>query len=164
MPFALALALACAPTGPPPSAPEAPPPRDAPYWVERSDLALDTALRATCEAAVADEAPVLLTFTAPWCLDCKQLRAMAAEEPARSEKARYHEVVIDVGRFERHEALRHHFQVASIAYLVALRPTDCTTPVTAWPLLAKGAFEPSGGRGARTPEQLAAWLAEARTR
>jgi thioredoxin-like negative regulator of GroEL len=142
----------------------APAPAPVAYWVERTDEQLDEHLRTTCEAAVEASQPVLLAFSAPWCIDCKKLRSLAEQPPAAAELEGWQKVVIDVGRFERHEALRHHFQVASIAYLVALRPTDCTQPVTAWPVLAKGPFEPvSRDDGVRTPEALATWLSAARS-
>jgi len=155
----LLLLLACGTTDP---APVAAPP-DEPYWVQRSDLELDDTLRATCEQAVAAEHPVLLVFSAPWCIDCQKMKALSAQSPLAEELVGWEKVVIDVGRFERHNALRMHFKVGSIAYLVALRPTDCVAPVTTWPVLASGTFEPaSGSKGARSAADVAEWLAAAR--
>lgn len=160
----------------PPPAPAVEAPAEAPttpaetpstpaHWTVRTDLELDDLLRDTCEAAVADGRPVLLEFSAPWCVDCKLLKRITDRDPVRSELESWHRVVVDVGRFERHDALREAFEVAAIARWVALRPTDCVTPVTRWPRLREGTLEPqSGQEGPRTDEDVLRWLVEARGR
>lgn len=146
------------------STPVAPAPKPAgPYWAERSDAELDAELSATCERAVASGKPVLLAFSAPWCIDCRTLRLLEDEPPLVEELARWEKVVVHVGRFDRHAALREAFGVDRIVYWSALRPTSCSRPASEWPVLRKGVFEPkSDPDGPRTPAAVAAWLAEAR--
>ena len=133
------------------------------YWVPRSDLELDDTLKRTCETARTQDKAVLLAFTAPWCGDCKKVRRLESESPLQEELAHWQTVRVDVGRFDRHELLREHFQVVGIAHWVALRPTDCAAPVTRWPVLRSGRLEPaSNPEGPRTATDLAAWLSTAR--
>jgi thiol:disulfide interchange protein len=159
------LLLACDPARSEPAAApaEAAPPAAAPYWVQRSDRELDDALRATCERATAAGQPVLLAFSAPWCSDCNRVRQLEGEDPLHSELAGWQELVVDVGRFDRHTALLEHFGVEGIAHWVALRPESCVVPVTRWRVLRSGRFEPaSNAAGPRTAADLAAWLVAAR--
>jgi thiol-disulfide isomerase/thioredoxin len=134
-----------------------------PYWQKRSPGELQVALRQACERARTRSAPVLLTFSAPWCSDCQVLRRMAEEPVLAEELGHWEKVVIDVGRFDRHQGLLEHFRIGSIAHQVALRPTDCAVDVTKWPVLAAGTFEVSSNpQGPRSAEDVAAWLAAAR--
>lgn len=156
--FALAI-LAC--SGPVEVPGEPPGARE--YWVERSGSELEALLDQTCATAVAEDKPVLLAFSAPWCMDCRQVRILSVEEPLRSEREVWEEVVVHVGRFTRHRDLLEAFDVKAIAYWVALQPTTCDAPVTAWPVLRQGTFEPlSNPNAGRTSVELARWLREAR--
>lgn len=134
-----------------------------PYWVPRTDLELDALLNETCAASVADRRPVLVAFSASWCLDCKLVRRWSEAGPLADELGRWHTVVVDVGRFDRAGPLREAFGVHSLAHWVALRPTDCDAPVPRWPQLRAGVLEPATG-AKTTPEAAAAWLAGARAR
>lgn len=134
-----------------------------PYFVKRSDGELAVELRSACERAATRDAPVLLTFSASWCGDCQQLRKLAEESVLSNELARWEKVVVDVGRFDRHQGLLKHFGVESIAYQVALRPTSCEESVTKWPVLSSGAFEvATNTTGPRTASDVATWLEKAR--
>jgi hypothetical protein len=71
--------------------------------------------------------------------------------------------VVHIGRFTRHRDLIAAFEVKGIAHWVALKPTDCAAPVTDWPVLRQGRFEPvSNPAAGRSAEELAAWLRAAR--
>ncbi len=132
-------------------------------WRPLSDLELAAELARACEAARADDKPVLLEFSAPWCADCKRMADLSRAEPLATELASWHHLVVDVGRFERHDALREAFEVAAIATLVALGPPEsCATPPTRWPRLASRLFEPATGAPA-TAESVRGWLVTARS-
>jgi thiol-disulfide isomerase/thioredoxin len=163
---ALLLACTAAPPAAPPTADPAPAasPSERPdraYWVARTDGELDAALDQTCAAAVAAGRPVLLQFSASWCVDCRRMRDFSQESPLRPALAEFQTLVIDPGRFDRHPDLLRAFDVAKLATWVALAPTDCRLPATAWPRLAHGAFEPATGAPV-TPDDLVAWLDAAR--
>lgn len=146
---------------PPPRLPD--PPNPSEYWVERSDAELNTVLGEACSSATAEKKPVLLAFSAPWCIDCRQMRALEAQPELAGELAGWEEVVVHVGRFDRHTALRERFKVGAIAHWVALAPTDCSADVTTWPVLRASTFEPqTGWFGAKTAPELRDWLVQAR--
>ncbi len=148
---------------PPPVLPD--PPAPASYWVERSDAALDAEIRSTCDAAVSDHAPMLMVFSAPWCIDCRQVRAMEQQPLLAEELTHWKKLVVHVGKFDRHEALRNTFNVGAIAHWVALRPEDCGAPIETWPVLRSGTFEPrTGFFGPKTEAELVEWLVETRSK
>ncbi len=145
------------------STPEAvvPPPvveKPAPHWQVRSDQELDALLRETCEVSLADKKPILIEFSAPWCVDCKALEQLEHAGVMNDVYGAWHRVRIDVGRFERHASLRKGFGVSAIAYWVALRPTDCDAPVTVWPRLGQRVVELYSDQTAGGPEGLKGWL------
>ena len=146
------------------TAPEPPAevPRQAPTtWVERSDAELEAEVKAACTRAVERGAPVLLEFSAPWCVDCK---AVAKMKPQLAPELRHWEsVTAHVGRFDRHTDWLRAFEVGGIVHWAALKPTDCDAAPATWPRLRSGLLEPASGQGGpRTPADLAAWLREAR--
>ncbi len=150
----------CAPT--PERLPD--PPNPGAYWVERSDGELSAVLGASCARASAAKKPVLVAFSAPWCIDCRQMRALE-EQPVLAEELRnWEEVVVHVGRLDRHPELLRRFSVRAIAHWVALRPEECAAAVTEWPVLRASTFEPqTGWFGVKTADGLRDWLVEART-
>lgn len=151
------LALGCSsPPVPPPAPPE-------PHWVKRTDAELAVVLRGACDAAVADGEPVLIEFSAPWCVDCRALEALERHPDLAREYGAWRRVRVDVGRFDRHPALLAAFEVRAIAAWVALRPTDCTTPVETWPRLGSRLVElDSGAAKAEGAPGLIAWLVQTR--
>lgn len=157
----LGLLLAAGCGDPPPRLPD--PPNPQAYWIERSDAELQAELVAQCTAATAAKKPMLLAFSAPWCIDCRQMRALEAEPELSEELANWGKVVVHVGRLDRHKPLLEAFRVGAIAHWVALAPTDCAADVTTWPVLRASTFEPqTGWFGAKTAPELRAWLEKAR--
>ncbi len=160
-PLLLSLCLAAGCREPTPDLPE--PPGAADYWVARSDAELARELTGACALAVAQNKPLLLNFSAPWCGDCRQVRALQHQPAMAAELQRWETVVVDVGRLDRHPELLAHFKVSAIARWVALKPDNCAVPVTDWPVLKQGTLEPATGLlGPRTEADLVAWLQEAR--
>lgn len=162
---ALLLQLACTSPSAPvsPSVPAPRPERAEAVWVERTDAELEGVIQAACTRATEAGQPVLLAFGAPWCVDCRKVHALEQQAPLQEELAGWTQVVVNVGRFDRHEALLKAFEVGSIAHWVALEP-DCTAPISAWKRLRTGVLEPaSNPEGPRTAADLTAWLVAART-
>lgn len=125
----------------------------------RSDEALRAELASTCRAAKAESRPMLVEFAADWCSDCRVLDAMKREPDLADEIARWPMVVVDVGEFDRHEALLRALDVHAIARWVVLTPTDCNAPAESWPIAAARTLEPASGQDRKTtPADLAAWL------
>lgn len=131
------------------------------YWAKRSDAELDAAFEEVCAKAEADGRPVLLTFSADWCPDCKRVYVLSKQDPLEAELAQWHQLVIHPGRFDRHQPVLAAFGVSKIVTWVAARPQDCRLPAPSWTRMREGTFEPATGE-AWTAEALAAWLAEAR--
>jgi len=130
------------------------PPYDVP---ERTDLELLGATREACEAARAQSQPLLLEFTAAWCSDCRALDKLKQEPKLAQALARYRQLAINVGRFDRHPTLLQSFGVRAIAYWVIVAPRDCSTPPYVWPRIASRTLEPATGTPVRSDE-LASWL------
>jgi len=131
--------------------------------VTRTDAELDGVLATACAESTAQSKPVLLVFSAPWCIDCRQMRALEQEAELAAERRNWTEVVVDVGRLDRHRPLLETFGVRAIAHWVALAPDDCAKPATEWPLLRASTFEPrTGWFGAKTAPELRDWLVAAR--
>lgn len=135
------------------------------HWVKRSDVELQTALMQVCEASTSDGKPVLLEFSAPWCIDCRALEALEPHPRMVEEYANWHRLRVDVGRFDRHADLLAAFDVKAIAHWTALRPDTCTQPASKWRSLGDKLVElNSGSAAAEGPEGLLMWLKMARTR
>lgn len=130
------------------------------FWVERTDAELAAAIGEACTAAVAREQPVLLWVSASWCGDCRRHLAHEKAGHMDAELAQWQRVVIEPGRFDRHPELLQAFEVSAVPYAIATRPTDCTAPVTAWPVLDKGRFDRPILDG--DTDRLEAWMRDAR--
>lgn len=162
--LALVVGLLLACSGPP-TLTQPDPGNPAAYWVERTESELDAALEQTCSRARAHDRPVLVVFSAPWCVDCRLLRRLEVEPALAGELQRWEKLVVDVGRLDRHPGLLEHFGVRAVATWVALAPTDCSASVQRWPVLDVSRVEPATNPlSKRSPEALAGWLARARQR
>jgi len=138
-------------------------PNPSEYWVERSDVELATAVKEACLRATRRDKNLLLAFSAPWCIDCRQMRALEKQPELVTELAHWEQVVVDVGRLDRHQALLDHFRVRAIAHWVALDPTACALDATQWPVLRASTFEPrTGWFSLKTAPELQEWLVAAR--
>jgi len=143
----------------------APPPEPGPHWQPRTDAELARALRDTCEASVRSGKPILLEFSAPWCIDCRRLEHLERDEGLSRAYEGWHRLRIDVGRFDRHDGLREAFGVRAIAHWSAVRPTDCSAEAASWPRLKQEVMElETGSTGPRSADELVRWLADARQR
>lgn len=166
--FVLTMLLGCgggSSEAPRPAEGEAAAPKEAPHWVKRSDDELAAVFKESCEASVADGKPVLVEFSAPWCLDCRALQLLEKNQAMATEYANFHRVRVDVGRFDRHKALLDHFEVRAIANWLILRPDDCRLEVTRWPKGNQRVVELDSGAAAEEgPQGLIMWLKLARNR
>ncbi|MFK7928468.1 MAG: hypothetical protein AB8H79_09765 [Myxococcota bacterium] len=132
------------------------------YWVKRTDAELDSAFEQVCAESKADGKPVLIAFSAEWCIDCKRVYSLSKAEPLREELAQWHTLVVNPGQFDRHVPVLGAFGVSRLVTWVATQPQDCRLPAPAWTRLRQGAFEPASGQP-WSGEQLTAWLQEARS-
>lgn len=98
---------------------------------------------------------LLLEFVAPWCEDCQEM-AKLDETPivAQTLRERFERVRVNVGKWDRHEALRKSFEVRALATYVVIDPKTSK-------LLAKTTLEPITKKGQKlSPDQWAKWLRE----
>lgn len=133
-------------------------------WTVHTPEALAADVKAACERATAADKPVLLGFSAPWCLDCKVLHKLEADPKVQAELANWERVVTDVGRFERHQTLLKALGGDRIAWWAALKPTaaQCSADPASWPRLKVGGIEPASNKKLQTADDLVGWLTAAR--
>ncbi len=132
--------------------PRAPSGLDRDPWAERDDAALTRAIEDARRAASESDRRVLLDFVAPWCTDCREVIRVSHRDPARSViEARYVVVYVNVGRFDRHQALIREHDVDRIATLVVLDPASGRR-------VARTTLEPITTGAGLTPDELARWL------
>lgn len=111
------------------------------------------AIGAAQQCAAAQGRRLLLEFVAPWCDDCREM-ARLDETPLVADKlrARFERVRVNVGKWDRHEALRQKYDVRALATYVVIDPATSR-------LLAKTTLEPITRPGQRLrPQDWAAWL------
>ncbi len=120
-------------------------------WHEWSEAELQSALRDASQRAKTLEKRVLLEFVAPWCGDCREVVRVSQQGAAkRAIEKRYERLFVNVGKFDRHEALLAKYRIKRIATLVALEP-DGTR-------IAQTTLEPVSKKQKLTPKALAEWL------
>jgi thiol:disulfide interchange protein len=96
---------------------------------------------------------LLLEFVAPWCEDCREMAKLdETDVVAATLKNRFERVRVNVGKWDRHEALRTSFDVHALATYIVIDPKTSR-------VLAKTTLEPITKKGQKlSAEQWARWL------
>lgn len=122
-------------------------------WDETTEAEVLDAISAAKACAREQGRKLLLEFVAPWCEDCQEM-AKLDETPlvAQTLRERFERVRINVGKWDRHEALRKSFEVHALATYVVIDPKTNQE-------LAKTTLEPITKKGQKiSAEQWAKWL------
>jgi thiol:disulfide interchange protein len=122
-------------------------------WDETTEGEVLDAISAAKSCAAEHGRKLLLEFVAPWCEDCQEM-AKLDETPvvAQTLHDRFERVRVNVGKWDRHEALRKNFEVHALATYVVIDPKTSKQ-------LAKTTLEPITKKGQKiSAEQWAAWL------
>jgi hypothetical protein len=108
------------------------------------------------ECAAKNGRRLMLEFVAPWCKDCREM-ARLDETPIVAEllRTRFERVRINIGKWDRHEAVGRNYEVRALATYVVI---DLKTSK----VLAKTTLEPITRKHGKklTAEDWAAWLAK----
>jgi len=123
------------------------------FWLEQSEADVLDAISAAKRCASEHGRKLLLEFVAPWCKDCREM-AKLDETPVVAEalQNRFERVRINVGEWDRHEALRRNFDVRALATYIVIDPKTSK-------VLARTTLEPISKPGQRlNAEQWAGWL------
>jgi hypothetical protein len=124
-------------------------------WDETTESQVLEAISVAKQCAAANGRRLLLEFVAPWCADCREM-AKLDETAVVSEtlRARFERVRVNVGKWDRHEALRDNFKVRALATYIVIDPKTSR-------VLAQTTLEPvTRTRGKKlTAEDWARWLA-----
>jgi hypothetical protein len=123
-------------------------------WDETTESQVLEAISAAKQCAAKSGRRLLLEFVAPWCADCREM-AKLDETAVVSEtlRARFERVRVNVGKWDRHEALRDNFKVRALATYIVIDPKTSR-------VLSQTTLEPiSKQRGKKlTAEDWASWL------
>jgi thiol-disulfide isomerase/thioredoxin len=119
---------------PAPSAPPSPLPKSAyagcgqalppdRLWNETTEREVEDAIAEAKACASEHGRKLLLEFVAPWCDDCQEMSKLdEAPQVARTLRERFERVRVNVGKWDRHEALRETFSVKALATYIVLDP------------------------------------------
>ena len=122
-------------------------------WDETSESEVLDAISAAKACAAEHGRRLLLEFVAPWCADCQEM-AKLDEAPVVASvlRQRFERVRVNVGKWDRHEALRNNFDVHALATYIVIDPKTSK-------LLAKTTLEPITKPGRKlSAEDWARWL------
>jgi hypothetical protein len=123
-------------------------------WDETTESQVLEAITAAKRCAGAQGRKLLLEFVAPWCADCREMAKLddtaVVDETLR---ARFERVRINVGKWDRHEALRENYRVRALATYIIIDPKTSR-------VLAQTTLEPiTKQRGKKlTADDWATWL------
>jgi len=122
-------------------------------WDETTEPQVFEAISAAKLCAAKEGRRLLLEFVAPWCGDCREM-ARLDETPvvAQTLRTRFERVRINIGKWDRHEALRTSYGVRALATYIVIDPKSSKE-------LAKTTLEPVTKKGKKlSAEEWAAWL------
>jgi hypothetical protein len=122
-------------------------------WDETTESEVLDAIGVAKTCAAEHGRRLLLEFVAPWCADCREM-ARLDEDPvvAAALAQRFERVRVNVGKWDRHEALRDNFGVHALATYIVIDPKTSKQ-------LAKTTLEPITKKGQKlSAEQWARWL------
>jgi thiol:disulfide interchange protein len=124
-------------------------------WDETAEGEVLDAIGAAKVCAAAHGRRLLLEFVAPWCDDCREMERLDRSSiVAETLQARFERVRVNVGKWDRHEALRKSFDVRALATYIVIDPKTSR-------LLAKTTLEPITKKGKKlSAEDWARWLAQ----
>jgi hypothetical protein len=122
-------------------------------WDETSESEVLDAISAAKTCAAEHGRRLLLEFVAPWCADCKEMAKLdEAPAVAATLEQRFERVRVNVGKWDRHEALRESFGVRALATYIVIDPKTSKQ-------LAKTTLEPITKPGKKlTADDWARWL------
>lgn len=123
-------------------------------WDETSEAQVLEAISAAKRCAAEHERRLLLEFVAPWCQDCREMAKLDATETVdKVLRERFERVRINVGKWDRHEALRNNYGVKALATYIVIDPKTSR-------VLVQTTLEPiTKKRGKRlTAADWATWL------
>jgi hypothetical protein len=123
-------------------------------WDETTESQVLEAIGVAKRCAADNGRRLLLEFVAPWCADCREM-AELDETPIVAEtlRVRFERVRVNVGKWDRHEALRDNFKVRALATYIVIDPKTSR-------ILAQTTLEPiTKQRGKKlTAEDWNRWL------
>jgi thiol-disulfide isomerase/thioredoxin len=122
-------------------------------WDETQEAQVLEAISVAKACAAEHQRKLLLEFVAPWCEDCQEMAKLDETAVVSSVlQERFERVRINVGKWDRHEALRKNFDVRALATYIVIDPKTSQ-------LLAKTTLEPITKRGQKlSAEDWAKWL------
>ncbi len=123
-------------------------------WDETTESQVLAAIGDAKRCAAEHGRRLMLEFVAPWCDDCREMaRLDETELVAKVRSERFERVRINVGKWDRHEALRENYAVKALATYIVIDPKTSQ-------LLAKTTLEPITKKHGKklTAEDWATWL------
>jgi thiol-disulfide isomerase/thioredoxin len=122
-------------------------------WDETTEGEVLDAISAAKTCAAEHGRRLLLEFVAPWCADCKEMAKLdESAVVAATLEQRFERVRVNVGKWDRHEALRDNFNVHALATYIVIDPKTSK-------VLAKTTLEPITKPGKKlSAEDWARWL------
>jgi hypothetical protein len=122
-------------------------------WDETLEAQVLEAISVAKACAAEHQRRLLLEFVAPWCEDCQEMAKLDETAVVSSVlHQRFERVRINVGKWDRHEALRKNFDIHALATYIVIDPTTSQ-------VLAKTTLEPITKRGQKlSAEDWAKWL------
>jgi hypothetical protein len=122
-------------------------------WDETTEAEVLDAISAAKACAAQHGRRLLLEFVAPWCDDCREMAKLDESElVATTLRARFERVRVNVGKWDRHEALRNNYDVHALATYIVIEPRTGR-------VLAKTTLEPITKPGRKlSAADWARWL------